>query len=70
MGTVLRSDNQNMVESAALAPLVALNHKHWTIRDEETELSHRRLLGIGGFGEVHEVCRFQGVTFTNNQADA
>jgi hypothetical protein len=32
--------------------------KHWTIREEESEISHRKLLGKGGFGEVHEVRAF------------
>ena len=29
--------------------------QHWTIRDDETEVSHDSLLGQGGFGEVHKV---------------
>jgi hypothetical protein len=32
--------------------------RHWTIREEETGISHLKLLGEGGFGEVHEVRRF------------
>ena len=32
--------------------------KHLSIREEEVHLTHRKLLGIGGFGEVHEVRRF------------
>ena len=31
--------------------------RHWTIREEETGISHLKLLGEGGFGEVHEVRR-------------
>lgn len=64
---MLQTVGKNMVESVAMAPLVAPNRKHWTIRDDETDLSHRRLLGIGGFGEVHELRRFSWVAFANIQ---
>jgi len=29
--------------------------KHWSIREGETGFLHHKLLGRGGFGEVHEV---------------
>ena len=29
--------------------------RHWTVREEEQGISHQRLIGKGGFGEVHEV---------------
>ena len=28
---------------------------HWTIRESETHVSHQKLLGKGGYGEVHQV---------------
>ena len=28
---------------------------HWTLRDDETNVSHQKLLGAGGYGEVHKV---------------
>ena len=41
--------------------------KHWTIKEEETGISHQRLLGSGGFGEVHEVHRFSMPSFAVNE---
>jgi hypothetical protein len=32
--------------------------RHIAIREEETDLSYRRPLGKGGYGEVHEVRHF------------
>jgi len=32
--------------------------QHWTTRDDETEISHNKLLGHGGYGEVHKVRAF------------
>jgi len=29
--------------------------KHWTVREGETGILHGKLVGRGGFGEVHEV---------------
>jgi len=29
--------------------------QHWTVRDDETDISHDKLLGQGGYGEVHKV---------------
>lgn len=34
---------------------MAIESKHWTIRDEEENLIHQELLGRGGYGEVHKV---------------
>lgn len=28
---------------------------HWTVRDNETQISHQKKIGQGGYGEVHEV---------------
>jgi hypothetical protein len=27
----------------------------WTVRDDETNVVHEKLLGEGGYGEVHQV---------------
>jgi hypothetical protein len=29
--------------------------KHWTIGEEEENITHEALLGKGGYGEVHKV---------------
>jgi hypothetical protein len=29
---------------------------YWSTREGETGIEHVRLIGAGGFGEVHEVC--------------
>ena len=42
-------------EPATSSPTKA---RHIAIREEETDISYRRPLGIGGYGEVHEVLRF------------
>jgi len=34
---------------------VPAKSKHWTIREGEIGFLHHKLLGRGGFGEVHEV---------------
>jgi hypothetical protein len=30
--------------------------EHWTKKEDEKNVMYRRLIGAGGFGEVHEVC--------------
>jgi hypothetical protein len=42
-------------EPATSSPM---NARNMTLREEETDISYRRLLGVGGYGEVHEVRRF------------
>lgn len=34
---------------------MVIGSKHWTIRDEEEDVIHQELLGMGGYGEVHKV---------------
>jgi len=34
---------------------MAIESKHWTIREEEDNITHEGLLGQGGYGEVHKV---------------
>jgi len=34
---------------------MAIESKHWTIREEEENIMHKALLGRGGYGEVHKV---------------
>lgn len=43
------------VDMPTTKPDISVKSKHWTIREAETAISHQKLLGTGGFGEVHEV---------------
>lgn len=56
--------SSNAVEEHASA--FTTSQKHWTIREQETDVLHGKLLGKGGFGEVHEVSGYFPASLTES----
>jgi len=44
-----------------MGPPDAENARHWTVRDAESNITHQKLLGEGGYGEVHQVSYYAEV---------
>jgi hypothetical protein len=42
--------------TATNPPKIKMDAGHWTKREGEKGVSYKRLIGAGGYGEIHEVC--------------